>query len=83
MLPKRTTSNTLARKTGLRFTWSTRPRNSPSALAAVGHAFVKALATAGLVEQILYAQGAWKLNAPPRTAVVHLRRREPTDDTLF
>jgi predicted nucleotidyltransferase len=33
--------------------------------------------------QILYAEGAWKPNAPPRTAVVHRRLREPADDTLF
>ena len=33
--------------------------------------------------QVLYAEGAWKPNAPPRTAVVHRRRREPADDTLF
>jgi predicted nucleotidyltransferase len=33
--------------------------------------------------QILYAEGAWKPNAPPRTAGVHRRRRESADDTLF
>ena len=33
--------------------------------------------------QILYAEGAWKPDAPPRTAVVHRRRREPADDMLF
>jgi hypothetical protein len=33
--------------------------------------------------QILYAEGAWRPNAPPRTAVVHRRRRESADDTLF
>jgi predicted nucleotidyltransferase len=33
--------------------------------------------------QILYAEGAWKPDAPPRTAVVHRRRREPADDALF
>jgi predicted nucleotidyltransferase len=33
--------------------------------------------------QILYAEGVWKPNAPPRIAVVHRRVREPDDDTLF
>jgi predicted nucleotidyltransferase len=33
--------------------------------------------------QILYAEGAWKPNAPPRITVVHRRLREPADNTLF
>jgi predicted nucleotidyltransferase len=33
--------------------------------------------------QILYAEGAWRPSAPPRTAVVHRRRLESADDTLF
>ena len=33
--------------------------------------------------QILYAESAWKPDAPPRTAVVHPRRREPAEDALF